>query len=334
MIRGSAVLVVALVSCVAFDAASARAEGAAELATAEALFDEGKRLMETGDYSQACPKLAASLRVDTGIGTMLYLADCYVHLGQTASAWGQFREAAAMAASRRDAREDLARERALQLEPQLSKWVISVSRSDAPGMVVRRDGQLLDRAVWTTPVPVDPGVHVVEASMPGKKSFRATLTIEAGVAMSTVTVPPLEDLDPPASPSAPNALVAAETPHRDSSARSASLATPRIIALAAGGAGLVGIGAGTYWGIEAKTLLDDSNANGNCHGNLCNAYGFHARSAALNQANLATLAFAMGGLGLAAGAVLWLTAPRASPRMALVPSVGPHRQTLVFACTF
>jgi len=42
----------------------------------------------------------------------------------------------------------------------------------------------------------------------------------------------------------------------------------------------------------------------------------------------------VGGLGLAAGVVLWLTVPRVPARMALVPSMGPHRQALVFACSF
>ena len=35
---------------------------ATDKATAQALFDEGKRLMDQGQYSQACPKLADSLR--------------------------------------------------------------------------------------------------------------------------------------------------------------------------------------------------------------------------------------------------------------------------------
>src|SRR4051794_40657418 len=56
----------------------ARAEGSpGDKVAAEALFDEGKLLAKAGKYSEACPKFAESLRLDTGIGIMLFLADCY-----------------------------------------------------------------------------------------------------------------------------------------------------------------------------------------------------------------------------------------------------------------
>ncbi|MGD0678203.1 MAG: hypothetical protein ABSC94_22560 [Polyangiaceae bacterium] len=370
MKRSCVVALAAFASGIALYGATARAQRADDLASAEALFDEGKRLMAAGDYGQACPKLVASLRLDVGIGAMLYLAECYFHSGQTASAWAQFREAAALAASRRDAREELARERARRLEAHLSKLVVDVSDSNGPNVVVRRDGQVLDRAAWATQVPVDPGVHLVEASAPGKSPFRATIVIESDGSTSTLVVPPLEDVtvlpatassatassatassataspataspataspataSPASSPALPprpeNSAPASETTRGAASdSRGEPLGAQRAIAIAVAGLGLLGVGTGSYWGLRAKSLLDDSNSDGHCSGNQCDRFGVQARTDAQGQADLSTIAFTAAAIGIVGGAVLWLATPHGSTRMAFLPSLGPRRPAL------
>ena len=59
---------------------------AADKATAEALFDAALDLMRKGRNEEACPRLEQSHRIDPGIGTLLYLAECYEKTGRTASA--------------------------------------------------------------------------------------------------------------------------------------------------------------------------------------------------------------------------------------------------------
>ncbi len=330
MRRRAAFVLLLTASDLASIAVDGRAQGtrstpaSPDLAAAEALFDDGKRLMESGNYAEACPKLEASVRVDVGIGAILYLAECNVHIGRTASAWGEFREAAALAASRHDTRESLARGRAAELEPRLSRLVVTVSGTHA-SVVVRRDGDVLDPAVWATPVPVDPGVHTVEALAPGKSPFRAEVAVGPDGATSTVIVPELTDAPAARTSVTPDAPVreaaAVEHPRR-------ALGGQRIAALGAGGLGVVGVALGTYFAVRAKARLDDSNGDGHCHGNQCDAYGVQARNDAGQQADLATAAFAIGGAALATGVVLWLTAPRGRTAIALVPLLAPHEQAL------
>src|SRR6516225_7921635 len=93
--RGHAVALVAIGFAVASPSV-ARAQGSNE-AAATALFDEGRKLMAERRWAEACPKLAESERLAPSGGTLLNLADCYEHTGQTASAWAAWKDAAARA---------------------------------------------------------------------------------------------------------------------------------------------------------------------------------------------------------------------------------------------
>src|SRR5262249_47887266 len=113
-------------------------------ATAEALFADGRRLMITGEYASACPKFAASQKLDPAVGTELNLANCYEKLGQTASAWAEFRSAAAAARSigSKD-REQLAVDRSKTLETKLSYLTITTARPLPPRAPTVPDGAAL-----------------------------------------------------------------------------------------------------------------------------------------------------------------------------------------------
>ena len=107
---------------------------AQDKAAAEALFDEGKRLFLDKKFAEACPRFEASERIDPGIGTLLFLADCYENVGRVASAWATFREACLRRQGRRrrpSARPVAQRARAKLLEPRLYRLTLNVE-SPAP----------------------------------------------------------------------------------------------------------------------------------------------------------------------------------------------------------
>src|SRR5690349_1100855 len=119
-------LVSAFSSSLFLFASVASAQDPAAKASAVQLFDEADKLMATGNISAACPKYAASMKLDPQLGALLHLADCYARNGQVASAWGAFREAEEMARNRGDDRANLAREQAAALEPRLSRLTVTV----------------------------------------------------------------------------------------------------------------------------------------------------------------------------------------------------------------
>jgi len=77
-------------------------------AAARALFAEGRRLVQEGQYSLACSQFEAATKLFTSAGLLVNLADCYEKVGRTADARVTFGAAARVAA--RTNRPDIALE--------------------------------------------------------------------------------------------------------------------------------------------------------------------------------------------------------------------------------
>jgi tetratricopeptide (TPR) repeat protein len=170
---------------VLLSAGGARAEDAQAKAAADALFDEGKRLMSEGEIDAACVKFAASRTFSPRLGVILNLASCYEAAGQTASAWTEFRSALALASKTGDARAELASERVALLEKRLPRLLLKVAAGvDAKGMAITRDGAPVVEALLGTAFPVDPGEHVIVVTAAGKGRTVKVVAVEG----KTVTV--------------------------------------------------------------------------------------------------------------------------------------------------
>ena len=291
-------------------AAPAFADGSSDrVAAAQALFDRARELMAAGHYGDACPKLEESQRLDPASGTLLNLADCYEHQGRLASAWRRFLEAAA--ASRAGGnidRETTARDRAAILAGKVPKIVIKLAGNPTPGLEVRRDGDLVGRDQWGVALAVDPGEHTISASAPGRSPWQTAATLRVGDASPVTVVVP--------------ELARTATPPDASPARSAQpLGTQRLFAIAATGAGVVGVALGTVFALQSKSKHDEADRF--CNGPACfDQRGVDLAEEAKQAGNLATIAFTAGALGLAGGAVLWFTAPARSPAAHIGLGVG------------
>ena len=319
-----------LVSIAALAGTVSRSAAATDPAAATMLFNEARHLAASGRYPEACPKFEESQRLDPGIGTQFNLADCYEHTSRIASAWALFLDVASAAGGTGQlARESVARKRAAALEPRLSKLTIEVPRSVA-GLEVRRNGEVLGASAWNSPIPVDPGSYTVEASAPGKKKWSTLVTVGRNGATVTVAIPTLEERGQPPPPSAApadGATAGTDTAAPPSSAAPSSgesMSVERTVALALGGAGLVGVGIGSFFGL--RSIAKHSDYETLCAGNPCPAAAGPLHDQAVAAGNASTVAFVLGGALIAGGAVLWLVAPQpASSSVALrvAPAVGP-----------
>src|SRR5215471_2500246 len=64
---------------------------------AEALFQEGRRLLSEGQTDEACARFAGSFAIEASSGTLLNLASCHEKQDKTATAWAEYRAAARLA---------------------------------------------------------------------------------------------------------------------------------------------------------------------------------------------------------------------------------------------
>lgn len=296
-----------------------RAQGQEQAATAEALFREARQLVAQGHYAEACPKFAASQRLDPGYGTLYNLGECLVHQGKTASAWAAFQEAAALAQTSGQAdRQAKAARAATALEGKLQRIVVSVA-APPPGVVVRRGGVVIDAAAWGSALPVDPGKHRIEASAPGKKDY--ALEIESGGPGTVVKVeiPRLQDL-PPTLP----AKVAPPPAAPDGAA------SRRVAAYVLGGVGVAGMVAGAVLGASAKSQWNEAQSHECRTSTLCSQRGVDLVNGAKAAATGANVGWIAGGALAAAGVVLLLTALPQGPKkttgqLVVAPILEPRR---------
>jgi len=290
-----------------------------DVAIATQLFDDAQKLILAGKAADACPKYRESQRRDPQLGTLLHLADCYEEIGKIASAWAAFKEAAEIAARRNasglnEPREKSARAHAAALEKRLARLTINVLNAGTPGLEIRQGGELVDRALWGSPVPVDPGVYTVTAHAPGKKQWTQMLEVPAEGGALEVTVPLLENdsksttmVASPASSSG-RMMDAAESPATPTGSGNAQRTTGLLL----GGVGVATLGVGAVFGLMSNAKASDSEAicpsGVDCTPNeVQEVRGLEAE--ARTHATRFYVASSIGAALLIGGVVLTLTAP-------------------------
>lgn len=255
---------------------------------ADALFAEGRDLLEKGRFIEACAKLAHSEELSPAVGTLLNLAYCYEQIGKLRSAMDAYTEAESLATAAGEAkRATFAKERFAAVEPRAPKLILRVVPPEAPGLEIKRNGAPVAKSELDHPIAVDPQDYVVTASAPGRMPWKAAMIVKGDGAVVTMLVPPLEDTLLPATPTAQSPLT-----------------TRRIVALGLGAASALAIGGGLAAAFSAKARYDDADPH--CDATGCDETGASIQHGAVVQGNIATALVGLGALCAAAGVYLWI----------------------------
>lgn len=285
----------------------------AQSQAAEALYRQAKSLMAQEKYSEACEKFSASQSLEPGLGTLLYLGDCYERAGRFASALATFQEAQEFAKGRNEPeREHLASVRAAALEPRVPRLELRLGAEELPeDLQITLNGTPVERRDLNRPLPYDADTYEVHFSAPGYQTFTTKVELRNGEARSSVVkVPRLKPLGA--------ALGRDAAQPRSRAARDTSSGrgdTQRTVGWIVGAAGLaMSIGSGVFTYLAASRNADSKANCASSDPNRCSQSGVSARQDAQDLALAATVAGIAGGVGLAGGLVLHLTAPSSDER--------------------
>lgn len=298
---------------------------------ADETFHAGHQLLKDGKLAAACPKFEESQRADPASGTLLALAYCQELSGLLASACGNYRAAADLAAKEGQAeRQKAAAERAEALAKRVSTLTLQVPAelSRQPGLQIRRDGVTLERTAYNVAIPLNGGTHAIEVTAPGYERWAGVVTLQSEADHKTLALPTLEKQA--------SAFVAVTAPRRaayqpTSAASRADANTVRVMrqaSLALGIGSAVGVGLGVTFGIAAKSRNDASNRDGHCDATGCDVYGSERRSAALDAAMVSTWSFVAAGAFGAGALVLYFSAESKSAHLATSVVDGSPRVLL------
>lgn len=285
-----------------------------DVIAAEALFEQGRTLMQQKRYDPACEKFEASHKLDPSVGALLNLGDCRQKLGQTASAWVRYRQAVALALQLQDdKRAQFARQRADALEGKLSYLVIDVSdQAHLPDLIVTRNGEPVAAALWNQRAPVDPGSYLVRAEAPGHLPYEARVELAPGGGEDRVTIPVLRPgtAAPGQTIEATGAEAYDRVPLQNDSAPALPLG--RQVALASGAVSVTSLIVGAALGVQARSRWN--RAKETCFDGMfdqCTPEGVELSRQANRKGKQATVAFSVGVAAAAAAAIFWYVTPPA-----------------------
>ena len=215
-----------------------------------------------------------------------------------------------------DAEDDL-----LALRAKMPKVTIVTSGPGAREveLSVTLDGRPLKSALLGVELPIDPGDHTLRAVVPGAAPSQVAFSVVEQQTQTVELTVPLAERAPPKAHPQP-ALVAPKQVAPQPEAKPASWHLP--VALVAGGVGVAGLATGIITGLMAGSRYSKAERQCPDHACVAGSAGLDTLQSFRSLRTVSTIGYIIGGVGLAAGTTLFLTAPSKSTARARTGSVN------------
>lgn len=305
----------AVSSVVAPTAARAQEAQLDKAAVAQSLFNQATNEMDEMQYGSACSKLEEVIRLlPDGLGAKLTLAECHEARGKLASAWSQYNLVqflAAKAGESRRSQEAAEKARGLRARVAMLRIEVPADVRQTAGVSITLDSQPVGEAQWGTSVPVDTGTHTIVARAPDRQPWEKNVEVTADGVSVVVTVhaPGLARDVRTGTVSLrwgqqPEGATGTEPPRQ----------WQQPTGIVAMSLGAIGASMGAVLGGLSLSRGGDSRRDNHCNAqSVCDPVGLASRNEARAMGDGSTAAFIAGGVMLAGGLVLVITAP-ATPK--------------------
>jgi hypothetical protein len=335
------VLVAALLS----SPLSAFAQSDEQRAAARELATSGLDAFKAGKYDQALESFTKAESLYHALPHLLFIARSHAKLGQYVKAREAYLKVikevlpANAPQAARDAQSNASSEIA-NIEPKIGHVTIGVAgKEQLRDLVVTLDGTAISGVLIGSPMPIDPGEHVIEGVATGMRG-KTTVAVAPGQRQDVAlkleadasAVPPVAAVVPataaaPASPPPPETPPPAQpAPAADTSASHGTNGM-RIGSYVAFGVGAVGIAGGIAFMLQSSSKRSDADKlctlpNGGC--DLALKPQIDSLDSDANHARtLGIVGFALGAAGIGAGVTLFvLSAGHSEKTASIAPWVG------------
>ncbi len=197
--------------------------------------------------------------------------------------------------------------------------------SDITGVKVTIDGASTSQSLDGRAIALDPGSHTFKFESVGQPAVEKSFVLVEGAKDRQERIE--------IGPHAPVSLAVTGGPQPTASTGHAS-GTQKSVGFVVGGVGVLGVAAGSLFGLMASSKW--SASKNDCGSTSCpnRPAAVSEHDTAASDATLSTVAFVAGGAALAAGVILFLTAPHGThmdttgQSLQVTPSVGPDGASL------
>jgi hypothetical protein len=283
-------------------AAAARPDSNLDLARSVAV--TGREAFNAGDYETALALFRRAYTLYPAPTVVLYEARALDKMGLLVEALEAYERTTHMPVSRGSPAQFAEALAAAEAEgrqlrasiPSLTIKTAGVSGDD-PNLQISLNERPLALETVGSPRALNPGRYRVSASVSPERADQADVVLNRGQHVTVVLKLPETAPASPAFPASDGVMESATPP---------SAGSVPLLAYAAGGVGVVGIGSGIITGLMASGKHGE--AEDGCPSGQCSAEGFAAASSFRTLRTVSTVSYGVGAAGVGVGLLLWLTA--------------------------